>query len=58
VHGADLDRLALHHGLAERHLAVAGEGALAAMADGEDGGVVELGMGHLISRPAGAEPEG
>ena len=47
--------LVLHHGLAEGHLAVAGEGAAAAVADGEDGGLVERVAVGMASAGAAAE---
>jgi len=40
---ADFLRIALHHGVAERHLAVAGDHHLAALADSDDGGAVDRG---------------
>ena len=46
LEAADLAGSVLHHGAAEGDLAVAGEGAAPAVADGEDGGAVERGAGH------------
>ena len=53
VQAADLARAVLHHRLAERDLAVAGEGGVAAVADGEDRRAVdgrEAGMGRRSAR--------
>ena len=55
VQAANLVSVALHHDVAERHLAVAAHGDALAAANGEDGGAVEvrvLGV-HGLPRRAG-----
>ena len=56
VQAADLLGPVLHHRAAQRDLAVAGEGAAAAVADGEDGRAVEcVGGGHARRRRCAAK---